>query len=150
MEQDRYHQNHTMYIVGILFLVLSMSLLAFTLYLLPALLLKWRYHIPEFVLQLKFWLQLKQGYSESAASWVIFLGLLSLGGGSAVVAYFASNTIENQIYGITQEAPKETEQTREEVKKSISLLFKILFFVMLALIGLSFLEWMLATAPPAS
>ena len=142
MEPDRYNQNHTVYIVGILCLVASLAMIAFSLYLLPYLLFGWHYSVPEFVIAWLDQIQTSYNLSVNASEWLIFAVFFIPGLVFALIADVVSNRIDNQIYGI--QAP-ETTRPKPVNTESRSLLFRIVFIVIVVFIAAQILQWTLTS-----
>jgi predicted histidine transporter YuiF (NhaC family) len=149
MEQDRYQKNPQLFITSMLFFILSLSSLAFTAYLLPFLLLKLRYDVPEFVLYSMHWLQLNYNLTERMATSIIFLGLLIISLTVTGIAYALSNRLENQVNPIETETVEEAkpEGLTTETKETISVVTKIIIIVVLAFIGLMLFQWFIYIPP---
>lgn len=143
MEQDRYRQNHALYILGIFFLILSMILLVFSVFILPALLYGWQYDIPSFLAQWKYFLQLNYDFGNTSASCLICLAFLLPGLLSVAIAYVASNTIDNQIFGIIPEK----NQGKFGIKNTATLILQITLTLILSYSGIVFLQWMISVSP---
>jgi len=149
MENDRYKQSPALYITGIISLVISLTLFAFTAYILPYLIFEWRYDIPEFIAHWHHGLQLKHAFSEAAASWLIFLFFFLLACLSGIVAYYASNHVDNAIYGIEPEPVEKPEEVRVELTEGTRLVFKIIFLILVVIIAAIVFE-LLLYIPPVS
>lgn len=144
MEQDRYQHNPHLFIIAMIFFILSFSIITFTAYLVPYLLLKWRYDVPEFILYLQEWLELGQNVSERMASFIIFLGLMILSAIITVIAYALSNRLENQIHpdeSSLQSAEHSPQGLTTETKETISVISKIIIILVLAFIVLLLFQW---------
>lgn len=148
MEQDRYQQNPQLFITAMVFFILSFSILAFTAYLVPYLLLKWRYDVPGFIVYLEEWLVLTQNVSERMASFIIFLSLMILSAIITAIAYALSNRLENQVIP-DENAQAETppQGLTTETKETISVITKIIIIVVLAFIGLLLFQWFIYIPP---
>ena len=94
MEQDRFQKNHTVFIIGMISLVISLILLALCLYLLPNLLFGWQYDVPTFVPYINEWLISTYNFTDSSASKILFFILVGLSLVFIAIAYFSSNRIE--------------------------------------------------------
>lgn len=99
MEYDRYAHHHILYILGILCLILTLVLSTLTLYVAPYLLFGWQYNVPGFII---FWvtsLRFDYYYSETAANWIVFSAILVPAILTGLVAFFASNRIDDEWSG---------------------------------------------------
>ena len=133
MEQDRYQKNHKLFIVGLLSLILGLSLVAFSLFILPNLFFGWHYDVPEFIANWVAWLQDAYELSSTAASKLTFFFFFLLGLFFAVIAYFSSNRIDNQIYSSELEISKPVE-SKKGSQGTLRLVLQILFIVWLVFI----------------
>jgi len=117
MEPERYRQNHFLYVIGLIFLIFSLSLFAFSAYIIPFLLFKWSYDVPEFVSNWHHWL-LERNYSEAAACWLIFLSFIGLALLCAAIAHIASNRIDNQLYETDVKDKVEPARSTDDTKET--------------------------------
>ena len=147
MEPDRYRQNHFLYVIGLIFLVFSLSLFAFSAYIIPFLLFKWSYDVPEFISTWQQWL-LERDYSNAAACWLIFLFFIVLALFCAAIAHIASNRIDNKLYKTEVEAKVEPARSTDDTKETTNLLVKIVFIVILVFIGALLFQWLISSPTP--
>jgi len=152
MEHDRYQKSHGLFIVGLLSLIFSLSLLALSFYIMPSLIFGWHYNTPAFIVNLVEWLQYTYNYTAAGAAkavfWVVFVSALFF----AVLAYICSNQIDNEIYKVELESKKQTKtekNTTQDDKEGLSLTLKILFFALLIFGAAALFEWFIYTPPPA-
>ena len=144
MEADRYQKNHKVFIIGLISLLIGLSGLALTLYLLPHLLFGWHYDTPEFIVFWRHWLQSEQGFTEAAASKLVLLFFFSLAVIFGAIAYFSSNRIDSEILSAELEAPELPEQSRElkpSTREGLGLGLKILFLMAIIFMLAALLEW---------
>ena len=118
MEADRYQKNHTLFIVGMISLLIGLCFMVFGLYLFPNLIFGWRYEVPGFIPVVKEWLQSSYHYSEAGAAQFIFFFLFLIGLLLIIVAYFSSNRIDDEIYHVELETAEEME--KEEKPKEVN------------------------------
>lgn len=147
MEQDRYQKNHALFIIGLFSLVVSLSLFALCLYILPNLLFGWRYDTPGFIINWVALLQFDYNYSSQASSNIIVLAVFLLALFFAVIAYFASNRIDNQIYSAELEMSQEIKIPSRNRQLAIQLSAKILLIIILVVIVSALIDWLLYTPP---
>lgn len=147
MEPDRYKQNKNLYVVGMVFLIISLSLFAFSAYILPHLLLKWRYSVPEFISHWRQWLQMQHQYSEEMASLLIFLFFFLLAFFSAVIAYATSNRIDDEIYTTETSVEPARAETINENKKTLMLVLKITIIILVAILMVTVFELLIYHPP---
>lgn len=150
MEPDRYRANHKLYVLGIISLLLSLSLLAFSLYITPRLLLGWKYDSPEFLMHMIDWLQRNYQFTEVAAAKIILLMFFILALLFGIMAYIISNRVDNQIYGI--EEPKESviEQvaSRRNISESMGFGLKVFLIIIVVILLAILFEWTLRSTAP--
>lgn len=142
MEADRYQKNHKLFIVGIFSLLIGLSCLGFSLYMLPHLLFSWRYGSPEFIMFWKEWLQSDYGYTETIASKLIFVFLFGAAFIFLFIAYYSSSRLDRQILS------KELEDTSGHVqprnnnsREGLNLGLKILFIIILIFLVSALFQW---------
>lgn len=137
MEQDGDQKNNVFFIIGMISLVICLSLLALTLYLLPNLVFGWHYDVPEFVSTWKGWLQSDYDYSDSAAAYLLLLTLFIPALICALITHLSTRVMDNQIYKADEEEnPDAVNEVVEEAKGLGYKLLRILGICLLILIGL--------------
>ncbi|MDP3562031.1 MAG: hypothetical protein Q8R83_07635 [Legionellaceae bacterium] len=147
MEPDRFVQDEKSYIVGILCLIISIGLFAFSFYLFPFLVLGWHYSIPEFI---PIWgndLQQYYQLSDEASSWLLFLVLFVPAIVFAVIADILSNRIDAEIHGIQPKRIANKEQDIAPIKESNQLIFKIAGIIVLVFIAARLFQWAISSTP---
>lgn len=150
MEEDRYRTNNKLYIIGILSLLLSLSLLAFSLYILPHLLFGWRYDTPEFLMTLRTWLETSYNFTEVGAArfalTLFFLFTILFG----IIAYITSNRVDDEIYEeeLEEGQPTQPITQRKDVSESISFSLKVFFIVMVVILVAILFELALRSTSP--
>ena len=148
MEPDRYQQNSKLFIIGIICLLLSLSLFAYSLYILPYLLLGWVYDVPEFIMSWQEWLKQEYNFSELSAAWLIFLTFIIPALLCGYISYRTSNEVDNEIYGIVPEKTETEQQETSNVRETLGFGFKVILLIILVLVVVSLLEWLLTVPPP--
>lgn len=148
MEYDRYKAHHKMYIIGIVSLLACLSLLLFSLYILPYLIWGDFYDVPEFIVILIAFLQ-ERKYSASSSHWIVwllfFLPALILG----YISYYISNFIDDELLDIKK--PEVTERDnyeqqrlqRIERRESVNLSLKILGLMFLIVLAIFLIQLIL-------
>ncbi len=147
MEPDRYQKNHLLFILGIIFLLSSLILVAFSFYILPHLLWEWHYDVPEFI---SFWreaLRERYNFTLLGASIAIFLIFISLSFICGYFSYLISNYIDNKIYDIAKPKAKKIALGRE-LKTSIAFGAKIFGLMLLVIMVVFMLHWLFSITPP--
>lgn len=145
MEKDRYGYNHKLYIAGIISLIIALALLFFSLYMLPFLVLGFKYDVPDFVGELIRYFIEEHHYSplaSKALTWIIFFI-------PSIIAWYVSSYISNYIdihvLGLDKEVNTEeqrqlNEQSREDLKESFSLALKIIMLMLVIIIAIFLLQ----------
>lgn len=143
MESDRYQKNSKLFILGIVALLCSLSLLAFGLYILPYLLWDLFYQVPSFVLT---WREVVKNFyhvSEHGAAWIVFLIFILPAVLFGYISYLASNYIDNSIFNVSSEVPEKPTVEKKEWRETFGWVFKILGMIVLTLGTLAILEQIL-------
>lgn len=147
MEPDRYEQNHTGYIVGLVCLVVSLTLFGMGAYILPRIAFGWYYNIPGFIFEWISITQIAYSLSEKAAGWLILGVFFVLAFIFAGITYVTSNKIETQIYAVDEpviEVKKET--SKKEIKETGPLVLKILLLVGFIFTVAKMFQWAISTS----
>jgi hypothetical protein len=149
MEQDRYQQNHALYILGMGCLMLSIALILFTLYIAPALLFDWKYDIPFFIHNLKEWVRYNFDVSNSTVKFIVLMNFVIPCIIFSLFAYYASKRIDNDIYGIEKPANEEHEESSlyNRTRSDITLGLKILTLMVIVVIIALFAEFLVHMDP---
>ncbi len=150
MEYDRYQHNKTLFIISIISLVAGLSLLIFSLFILPNLIWHLNYNVPSFIY---IWSEnLKQHYNftDIGAHTIIFLIFFLPAILATFIAYLTSNSIENELYGL---AKPEEDSPRKNVMKNSSketllVILQILILIVLIISGIYTLHWLISVPPP--
>jgi hypothetical protein len=143
MEYDRYQQNHSLFIIAMSCLVLSMGLFGFSIYIAPALIWEIHYNIPPFVINWREILHLEYEYTEKASAWLVFLTFFIPACIAGYIAYLTSNQLENQVYHIEPETPDPTvvEERSEDLRESTGLGLKIFLLIVMVIIVTVIFQW---------
>ena len=145
MEQDRYQTSHTLFIIGMASMIISLVLFALTALVTPSLLFGWRYDTPDFIMVWREWLEFGYGYTDATASKLIVLFLFIMAACFAFVAYFSSNRIDNKIYSDILRAEKKSAKVRWISEEAMQLTMKISFMILLIAMGTVLLSWIIST-----
>ncbi len=148
MEPDRYEQSHAYFISGIIGLIVSLGFFGVCLYVLPYLLFNIHYALPKLFSDLGFYVMSKYQLAMKAAQWWVFLGFLSIAVVAALVAFFASNYIDNQIYHAEVAQPVDWEDKSQKYQESGGLILKIIFSVAVVFIVSMLFQWVISPTPP--
>jgi ABC-type multidrug transport system fused ATPase/permease subunit len=131
MEEDRYEVNKSLYILGMVCLISSMSLVMFSLYILPHVFWNLHYDVPEFIMEWQVWFQEEQSWSLSAANWTIFGAFFVPGILLGWFSYLISNQLEQQLPKLHEEpVPLEVIRASQEGRY----MFWKVFFIVLAIL----------------
>lgn len=141
MEPDRFKNNHILYVLGIICLILSLTLFFFSLFIAPFLLWHLSYDVPGIIDGLIAVFEEDYNYSTAASKalvWLIFF-IPSLITG--FVAYYISNHIDNQILHIEtivdeEEIKTDSLDAKRQLRESISIGFKIIL-LMIVIVGVA-------------
>ncbi|MDF1757894.1 MAG: hypothetical protein P1U74_06315 [Legionellaceae bacterium] len=150
MEADRFGQNQKYYIIGIICLMLSLPLFAFSFYLFPYLIFDWHYSVPDFVPELSGDLQRLYNLTKIAAGWLMILCCFFSAVILAVIADILSNKIDREIHtSYTDDVVTKTHKRNKVGEpESSGLVFKIIMIIVLVFVASQFFQWALSTAPP--
>lgn len=151
MEYSPYDANKRLYLIGLVCLVASISLLLFTAYLLPYYVWGRRYDIPEFVITWVHHFEYYYKMTERASTMLVLMVFFIPGILSGLVAYLCSRSIDDEIFNPNRQVLKEQskKEVAAEVKATLSLSMRILVLIALVLIGTTVLEWLIYTSPPS-
>lgn len=139
MEPDRFKDNHFLYILGIVSLVLSLTLFFFSMYIGPYLIWNLNYHVPDFLLYIVATLDDNYDYTRGQSAfiaWLIFFIPSIIFG---FISYFVSNKIDDQIHNIDPPTEEEeetqavasSEELKKEIQETASVGFKIIFLMII-------------------
>lgn len=155
MEYNRFKQHPKLHLTGLIFLVLSMSLFAFSIFILPFLLFDWVYDVPEFILHAREWLHREFGHEYGLASFFIFLFFFLLAVITGSIARKASVGIDQKSDEMKFEEDSvktkkelKKESFNKEAKESASILSKIIILIVIMIVALSVFELLLYIEPP--
>lgn len=137
MEPDRYQQNHFAYISGLICLLTSIGLFAFSLFLLPYLFFNWQYNVPAFVIDFSTALQDHYSLSSSGVAWAICFLLNFPAVILFIIADVLSNRIDKKIYGI-QPARNASQPKETKMVESSKLVIKIVLLILIIFIVAQF------------
>ncbi len=141
MEPDRYQQNKAYYIIGLVCLIISLMLFGAGIYLFPYIAFGWVYSIPDPVFDRINFVQTSYSLTWRNASWVVllvdFLGSFLF----ALVTYFTSNRIDNEILGIVPEHVKVKKETKESYKFILTILMTVGLIFLMAML----FQWIISS-----
>lgn len=149
MEPDRYKENRLIFVLAMVCLLACLTLLTLTFYLLPYLFLGWAYQVPEFVPVLLQWLEETYELTASAAAGFTFLIFFVPALITGAISKFASNSIENHIYGLKIKKLHDHELLKAEVKATLGFSFKLMIFIAIVIIALLFFVWLIQSPTPS-
>lgn len=117
MEKDRFSNNHKLYILGLVCLVLCLGFLFFSLFILPFLIWQLNYNVPDFISAILNLFQEEYGYSDESSKTIVWLIFFIPGVITGLISYLVSNYIDNQIYKPEVESEDNEENLRNREKK---------------------------------
>lgn len=150
MEPDRYQQNHVAYISGLICLLSSIGLFAFSLFLLPYLFFDWQYKVPGFVIHFTIMLQENYALSQSGVAWATCFALDFPAVILFVVADIVSNRIDKQIYGLANSKPttrNNADNASSQEETSGWLIVKIILIILVVFIVARFFNATISNNP---
>lgn len=149
MEFDRYKGHHKLYIFGIISLILCLSFLFFSLYILPFLTWYAHYDVPDFVSAMISYFQEGYLWSAATASFVVWLLFFIPSLIAGFISYRISNYIDNQLLGIEpktmtkEEAILRSIEMRRDIRESASLGFKIFMLMLIIVLAILLLQFII-------
>lgn len=158
MKYDGFQENQKLFIFGIICLVLSISLLFFSIYILPFLIWDINYGVPSFLTVFIVNMHDDYGYSNPGAKFLLELLFLIPGLIAGLISYFISHYIDQQnseIYpdileaeeGLGGEEGEERiprkEVIKREIKESANFGLKLLALMIVAVIAVLILQALL-------
>jgi len=152
MEPDRFEQSHAYFITGIVCLLISLSFFGLSLYMLPYLIFNLHYSLPELMVDLFGYMLSNYQVSSTAATWIVFLMFLSVAIISAIIAYIASNHIDNKIHKVEveeEEKPQDWNKLKQGTKDSGRFLFKIIMIVGFVFVISMLFQWVISAPTPS-
>jgi membrane protein insertase Oxa1/YidC/SpoIIIJ len=151
-------QEDKLFFLGLFTLVLSLFLIPFGFYLLPAAWLGWQYEIPNFILNFTLWMQVTfhttYGWAFVWVARLIFLPGIFFG----VVAYLIARRLNKlkleaeEVIEVSNEdevqTHKETQKIQKETQDSLMLLLKIAGIAALIFIVANAVQMVISAPPP--
>jgi hypothetical protein len=144
MEQDRYKQNHFLYIAGMFSLIISLGLFAFSLFLIPHLIFGWHYNVPDFLIDLIAMFENDYEMSTAKVKWLLFLVLDVPAVVLFIVADVLSNKIDNKIYKANRSAtqsPTRKMDGQSGLRESGVLFLRMTMIVIVVFAVAGFFQW---------
>ncbi|MFC3907509.1 hypothetical protein ACFORL_00265 [Legionella dresdenensis] len=115
----------------------------------PHLIWNWHYDVPEFVSHWRERLVENHNMTRTSANWTIFFSFFIPAVVSGLIAYFTSNRLDNDIYGLTPEKnPEEEGLIVEDIKETASFGSKLFLLIIAVVAFVFFVEWLIAVPPP--
>jgi membrane protein insertase Oxa1/YidC/SpoIIIJ len=147
-----------LFFLGLLTLTLSLFLIPFGFYLLPAAWFGWQYSIPEFILNFTLWMQVTfhttYGWAFVWVARLIFLPGIFFG----IVAYSISRRLNKMKLEVEEHtemsaeeeelAHKASEKLKEETKDSLMLMLKIAGIAALIFVIANAMQMVISVTPP--
>lgn len=132
MEEDRYAVNKPLYILGMICLIGSMSLIMFSLYIMPRVFWNLHYDVPEFVTEWQVWLQEDQSWTLSSANWTVFGAFFVPGVLLGWISYLTSNRLEEQLPKLSE--PHAAHEVVRSSPEGNRLFWKVLLLLLIIVI----------------
>lgn len=147
-----------LFFLGLLTLTLSLFLIPFGFYLLPAAWFGWQYSVPEFILNFTLWMQVTfhttYGWAFVWVARLIFLPGIFFG----IVAYSIAHRLNKMKLEVDEHAHmsveeeelayKTSEKLKEETKDSLMLLLKIAGIAALIFVIANAMQMVISVTPP--
>ncbi len=148
MEREYNHQQNVLFVVNLISFLASLSLFAFSFYILPYLLWKWSYAVPAVVVDMQEWYMESYKFSDSRAAWMVFLTFIVPALFCGLLSSLLSHFVGNKIYPMKKPTPVREAKIKNEVQSgALGFGFKVLILMILVLIGVGLVEWLVA--PPS-
>ncbi len=147
MESEQFEQNKKFFIIGIICLSLGLILFALSFYIFPRLIFHWRYQIPEFIAGFAEFLQFNYHLKNTAAGWLVFLGVFSPSIILFIIADIISNKIDkqsNKDYYANDTTSPMHKRTKVGEPESRGLIFKIILIIILVFVASQLFQWAIA------
>lgn len=145
MEYSRYQPHKKLFVMGIICLLASISLLLFSVYILPYLIWGLHYEMPGFIVDGVEYFRYVHKYSVAASSVILFMLFFIPGLIMGFIAYKIANLIDDELYGFKQ--PEEhqlmTPEIKQSIKESVGFGVRILMAIVVVLILFIFAEWLI-------
>lgn len=155
MDYNQYQQNNKLFITGVICLVLSLSLIFFSLYIAPNLIWDLNYDIPDFIVEQISYFQDNYEFTTAGSKFIVWLFYFILGLITGMISLYISQKIDHivlhdELHIENDEEQKPAIDVKGELKESAGLGAKIIL-LMVAIIVVIFLlqEFVFYTTPPA-
>lgn len=132
MEYDRYQHNKILFIISITSLVIGLSLLAFSLFILPNLIWALNYDVPTFIYIWSENLKENYNFTITGAHSIVFLIFFIPAILAIFIAYLTSNIIDNKLYGFS--SSQREFKTRYNTKETILIVLQLLLILGLVIV----------------
>lgn len=142
MEADRFNQNHTLFIICMICLVISLSLFTLAFYVVPFMIWGWHYSVPEFVFTWSQYFVETYGYTQAGSYGLVFLMLFVPALIAGLISYVCSNFIENRVLDLNVEPPPEAEKPPRQIKETLGLTMKVLILIALIVGVIVLMQWL--------
>lgn len=144
MESDRYQLHPRTYVLGMVCLLLSMSLLLFSLYLVPYVIWQFNYDLPGWIFS---WFEtLKEMFltTDTITRLLVWLSFVIPGLICGFFAWLASNQIDDELHvePTDSQQPPPVSHLKEEVSASVSFGGRVLLLVILVILSVWFVDWL--------
>ncbi|WP_133129240.1 hypothetical protein [Legionella yabuuchiae] len=149
MDRERYNENKALFTMGIIFLLLAMILIGFSIYVLPHLIFGWVYDVPGSLFIWREHLERSYNIGEYFAAVIVFLAFFIPGLLAALLACLVSNRIDRQYYSEARDQSELDKRMvlRRDLRRTRSILAKIVIILILVIIAVEIIEWLLYIPP---
>lgn len=134
--QNQSNQNNKLFIFGIINLVISLSCILYSLYILPFLIWNLSYEVADTVLELIAYFEDTFYYSKALSRLLTWLVFFIPGVITGLLAWYASLKIEKRVLGADLETPESgedtginTERLKRDMRESAGFGMKIVFLI---------------------
>lgn len=148
MEQGKFKNNHMLFILGMICLVLCLVLFFLSIYILPFLLWQFDYNVPYFISSILNLFEEEYEFSERASKTIVWLIFFVPSIITGLVSYVVSSYIENQNYKKEMRFEEEqktlrSREKRQERQESVFFPLKILGLMILCIFLVFLLQYLI-------
>ncbi|WP_419418656.1 hypothetical protein ACNVED_08820 [Legionella sp. D16C41] len=145
MEFDRYQHNKILFIISMISLVICLSMFIFSLFILPNLIWHLNYDVPTFIFTWSENLKLHYNFTDRSAHVIVFLIFFLPAIFAAFIAYLTSNTIENELYGLTTTKNEfKSRALKNSFKETLLIILQLLIIIGLVIGAVYFMHWLIS------
>lgn len=143
MEENRYKRNKPFFFIFMFSLIIGLSLLLLSIFIMPNILWGWAYNVPDFIYVWREGIRAHYDIAEHRAGFIVlsmflFPALLML-----MVAYLSGTKIENEIQGISSAKSEHDPIISEDIKETTQFSLKLLSIITAVLALIFLLQWLI-------